>query len=312
MKIKDFLRAQNRPIIAIGPDDSVQAAMQKLVEHNIGAVPVCDARGTLKGIVSERDLLRKCSQSADAVSRAKVKDVMTREVATVTPEDDLDHVMKTMTEKGIRHLPVVAGTKVEGMISSRDVLPKQLEQYKVEVGYLSALHEAARAINSTLTSEEAISTIVRVTSVATKAKGCSVMLLDDEKKYLTHKATYGLSDEYLRKGVIMADRILEDTMKGKPIIVSDVSKDPRHQYPMEATKEGIASTLSVPLNLRGAPIGVIRIYYSKKQEFDAQLINLLSAIAELSAIAIEKARMYDSLKKANEVCRQELAVWTIP
>ncbi len=59
-------------------------------------------------------------------------------------------------------------------------------------------------------------------------------------------------------------------------------------------------------------IGVITIYSSRKQEFDAQVIDLLSAIAELSAIAIDKARIHDSLKKANEVCRQELAVWTIP
>ena len=312
MKIKDFLKTQSRATITIGPDDSVQIATQKLVEHNIGVLPVCDAKGTLKGIVSERDLLKECSLNASLTGRIKVKDIMSKEVTTASPEDDLDYVMKAMTEKKIRHLPIVAGTKVEGMISSLDALSEQLAQYKVEVGYLSALQEAARAINSTLNSEEAISTIVKVTSMATKAKGCSVMLLEDQNKYLTHRATYGLSDEYLRKGVIMADRILEDTMKGKPIIVSDVTKDPRHQYPMEAAKEGIASTLSVPLNLRGTPIGVIRIYYPTKREFDTQLVNLLSAIAELSAIAIEKARIHDSLKEANRVCRYELACLTIP
>lgn len=312
MKVKDFLRffrIEGRSVVTIGPNDSVQAAMQKLVENNIGALPVCDASGELMGIVSERDLLRKCSQVATESNRIKVEDVMISDVVTCMPEDDVEQVMETMTQKRIRHMPVVIGRKVEGMISSRDVLGEKIEECKVEIGYLSALHEAAKALNSMLTTEEVFSTIVRVTSVATKAKGCSLMLFDDKKKYLTRKATYGLSDEYLSKGLAMVGPILDDVMKGKAIIVSDVTADPRVQHPKEAVKEGIASMLGVPLNLKDTPIGVIRIYSSKKQEFDEEVINLLSAITELSAIAIERAKMYDSLKKAHDVCLQELAYW---
>ncbi len=88
-----------------------------------------------------------------------------------------------------------------------------------------------------------------------------------------------------------------------------MTTDSRVQYPKEAVKEGIASMLSVPLDSKGTPIGVIRIYSSKKQEFDEEIIRLLSAITELSAIALERARMYDSLKRAHDVCRLELGYW---
>ena len=124
------------------------------------------------------------------------------------------------------------------------------------------------------------------------------MLLDDALTHLVHTATYGLSDQFLSKGVISADRIMIETTGGKPVVVSDVSNDPRIQYPQETMKEGIYSELSVPLYLRDRITDVLRIYSGKRQEFSADVIKLLSAIADLSAIAIENARMHESLKKA--------------
>ncbi len=135
------------------------------------------------------------------------------------------------------------------------------------------------------------------------------MFLDDALTHLVHTATYGLSDQFLSKGVISADRIMIETTGGKPVVVSDVSNDPRIQYPQETMKEGIFSELSVPLYLRDRITGVLRIYSGKRQEFSADVIKLLSAIADLSAIAIENARMHESLKKAHDVCLTELGYW---
>lgn len=100
-----------------------------------------------------------------------------------------------------------------------------------------------------------------------------------------------------------------ETTGGKPVVVSDVSNDPRIQYPQETMKEGIFSELSVPLYLRDRITGVLRIYSGERQEFSADVIKLLSAIADLSAIAIENARMHESLKKAHDVCLTELGYW---
>ncbi len=175
--------------------------------------------------------------------------------------------------------------------------------------YFDALHEVARTVNSTLNADEVLSKIVKAATEATDAKGCSVMLLDDEKKHLVHSASYGLSDQYLHKGEILADRSLADALKGEPVAISDISNDRRIQYRAEAEKEGIGSMLCVPLAVRGVVTGVIRVYWPRKEDFSANTVKLLAAIANLSAIAIDNSHMHDSLRKAYDACRQELWHW---
>ncbi len=136
-KVKDFLRTKGRPVITIEPNETVATAIQKLVENNIGALPVCDTKGAVLGIVSERDLLRECSQRIKAIGSTKVKDVMTKDVAIGVPEDDLDYVTDIMTQKGIRHLPIMVETRLEGIISMRDVVDAQLEESKATVRLLN-------------------------------------------------------------------------------------------------------------------------------------------------------------------------------
>ena len=312
MKLKDLLTikdSRHRIPVTIGADESVSSAIQKLIEHDRGSLPVCNEKGELVGIITERDIVRKCFASSGAIGEMVIRDVMSPQVIKGTKQDDLDYAVSIMKEKRIRHIPIVDNNKVIGMISMRDLLGMLLEEYKVEVNYLSAVLEAAKIINSTLRTEEVLFAIVKTVTEETNAKGCSIMLLDITNKYLEHRYTYGLSDEYLHKGVIIADVLLEATMKGQPIMVPDVTKESRIQYPKEALKEGIASMLSIPLCLKGESLGVLRVYFSEKQEFSADTMKLLSTIAELSAIAIANAKMYDSLKKAHQVCMNELAYW---
>ena len=120
MKIKELLKNKRRPIVTISPDQTVNDAIKKLVFNRIGALPVCDVKGALVGIISERDLLRECSYCTGDFTRTKIKEVMTREVAVGIPDDNVDYVMNTMTQKGIRHLPIMDGPDLVGMISSRD------------------------------------------------------------------------------------------------------------------------------------------------------------------------------------------------
>ena len=137
MKVKDFLKTMSRPVITIGPDETVQTAIEKLVANNIGALPVCDARNAMVGIVSERDILRKCGQGGFETRNAKVKEIMTKEVAVGVPDDDLDYVMNIMRQKGIRHLPVMEGSRLVNIISARDIIEARLEACQVEVRHLS-------------------------------------------------------------------------------------------------------------------------------------------------------------------------------
>ncbi len=136
-KVSDFLRARGRPVVTIGPNDTVEAAIQKLVDNNIGALPVCDAKGTILGIVSERDLLKECLRRARNIGSTRTKDVMTENVVIGVPDDDLDYVMDIMTQRGIRHLPIMDGPELRGIVSIRDAVDTLLEQSKAQVRFLS-------------------------------------------------------------------------------------------------------------------------------------------------------------------------------
>ena len=135
MNVEDFLEIKCRPVITIGPDKTIQAALKKLVDNNIGALPVCDSKGVMLGIITERDLLKECLQNITQVSSTTIKDVMTKEVAISVPEDNIDYIISAMTKKKIRHIPVVGGSKLVGMISARDLVESQLEEYKADVRY---------------------------------------------------------------------------------------------------------------------------------------------------------------------------------
>jgi len=144
MKIRDFLKIKARPVITIGPNDTLSSATQKLVENNIGALPVCDNQGMLVGIISERDLLKECSQHSGILGNTKVQDVMTKSVAVGTPEDDLDYATSVMKQKSIRHLPIVVDQKIAGIISIRDIVSFQLEETKAQIRYIGLLPRRTR------------------------------------------------------------------------------------------------------------------------------------------------------------------------
>jgi CBS domain-containing protein len=137
MKIKEITRINGREIVTVGPNDTVTQAIDKLFNHKIGALPVCEADGKLVGIISERDILKGLHQRSKDVTSARVRDLMTREVIVGVPEDDLEEILKTMTEKGVRHLPVMVGPRVIGMLSIRDVIEERLTECHAQVRYLN-------------------------------------------------------------------------------------------------------------------------------------------------------------------------------
>ncbi len=141
MKIKDFLKIKGRSVITIGPNETLSSAIEKLVNNDIGALPVCDEKDVLVGIISERDFLKWCFQRSSILGNTKVQDAMTKGVAVGTPEDDLDYATSVMMQKKIRHLPIVVDQKLEGIISMRDIVGFQLEETKAQIRYVGLLPE---------------------------------------------------------------------------------------------------------------------------------------------------------------------------
>jgi len=140
MKLLDLLNQKDfkyREVITVKPNETISATIQKMVAHDRGSLPVCTDKGELVGIITERDIVRKCFTGSVDCSRFKAQDVMSKKVAIGKPEDDLDYAINVMKQERIRHLPIIENKKVVGVISMRDLLGVQLEQCRIEVRYLS-------------------------------------------------------------------------------------------------------------------------------------------------------------------------------
>jgi CBS domain-containing protein len=142
MKIKNIFGEKGTDVVTIEQDETVQEAICKLNEHRIGALVVTDERGETCGIITERDILRHCGQRWVALSEPSpreemscpslVREVMTKDLIVGVPDDSLDYVMGVMTKNRIRHLPVMDGKKLVGIVSIGDVVNAHLEETEFE------------------------------------------------------------------------------------------------------------------------------------------------------------------------------------
>lgn len=130
------LLAKKGPMtFTIAPEASIRNALAALTEHNVGALVVVDAEQRPIGILSERDIVRAAARD-EHVAKQSVSALMTRCVVVAVPQDGLDCVSRTMTERHIRHLPVVEQERLIGVISMRDVLEAQRDEYLGEIDTL--------------------------------------------------------------------------------------------------------------------------------------------------------------------------------
>jgi CBS domain-containing protein len=130
--ISDVMRSKGDLVVTISPDRTVRTLIGLLDEHRIGALVVSTDGTTIAGIVSERDVVRRLHRDGAAVLDQKVSDIMTAEVRTCAPEEDLEHIAGVMTEARVRHLPVVADGKLVAIISIGDVVKNRIDELQVE------------------------------------------------------------------------------------------------------------------------------------------------------------------------------------
>jgi K+-sensing histidine kinase KdpD len=166
---------------------------------------------------------------------------------------------------------------------------------------IQTLYDVTRAVGSTLDLEEVLNRIAQSAAETMEVKACTIRLLDENRQMVDTVAAYGLSEEYLGKGPIEIEKSYptQQALRGKPTIVSDTSLQNGLQYPDEATAEGISAMLCVPLITKGKAEGVICIYSSKAGHFDQSDAEFFSALASACATAIENARTYQALDRAD-------------
>jgi len=156
--------------------------------------------------------------------------------------------------------------------------------------YYRSLYEIAAVVNSVRVPESVLDTMAKTVCEALEAKGCSIMLLSADRKALLRTAAYGLSDQYLRKGPLSADKSISQALEGKPVAILNATEDERVQYREQAKQEGVASMLSAPILFKGEIVGVIRVYTAKQHYFTRSEIHFVQEVANLGAIALERAR----------------------
>ena len=135
MKISSIVASKSGSVITIRTEETVRQAVRLFADHDIGALVVVDAAKRPVGIITERGILREAVTN-DLVFSRTVGVVMTGDVIVGHPEDDLIAVAHTMTEKRIRHLPIVDAGRLVGMVSMGDVLKAQRDQYRGQVDTL--------------------------------------------------------------------------------------------------------------------------------------------------------------------------------
>lgn len=138
MRLCDVLERKGRQVYTARPEETIMDAVHKLVAHNIGALAVVDEHGRLKGIISERDILRLLVRDAANLQQTAIAERMTRDVVTATLLDDVDDCLNTMTQRHIRHLPVCEQGKLAGMVSIGDLVKSKLDDAVFETRHLTA------------------------------------------------------------------------------------------------------------------------------------------------------------------------------
>ncbi len=133
--ILELLKKREATIWSLNPQDSVFNALKILADHDVGALMVME-QGRLVGVFSERDYTRKIALAGKASKDTLVRDIMTAQVLTVTPKTSTDDCMALMSQKKIRHLPVVDGDKVLGMISIRDLMDDIIKDRELTISQL--------------------------------------------------------------------------------------------------------------------------------------------------------------------------------
>lgn len=174
-------------------------------------------------------------------------------------------------------------------------MDEQIEAYR----YFRALFHAAQEVTSSLEVEQVLARLAESTVRVMRIKACALRLLNDDGETLTLRASYGLSERYLRKGPVVRARspLDEAALRGQVVVVPNVAANPLFQYPREAQEEGIASVLCVPLRAHGEAIGVVRAYTAVPHDFPEIEQEFVQALADLGALALVNASRFETMER---------------
>lgn len=134
--VQEILDKKGNEVVSVGVEDTMAVAILKLTQHKIGAVLVLDKGGEIKGILSERDIIRHLAGRINIETTIPVTSIMTKEVTCVKPDQTPDACMQLMTSGRFRHLPVLEDKKVVGLVSIGDIVKALIQDKEMKIGEL--------------------------------------------------------------------------------------------------------------------------------------------------------------------------------
>lgn len=182
----------------------------------------------------------------------------------------------------------------------------QYEHLRLKAGMFESLIEVGKTINSALNLDDVLRAITRQACQMMDAKLGSLLLIDSSGDWLELKASHGAGREYVEKPRLPIEESLLGTVvkRNKPVQVEDVQSSSRYQYLDVARREGLVSLLSVPLSYQDEILGTLVVYTDKPHRFSNDEVNILNTLADLSAVAIQKASLYERIVDVEEQLRQ--------
>jgi CBS domain-containing protein len=136
MYVENILKQKGSEVYTVSPETTITELAHELVEHRIGAAVVVDGDGAVVGVISERDIVYCIAERGGGCLKRKVADLMTAKVITCAPETSIDKVMSQMTERRIRHLPVIDDGRLAGIVSIGDVVKDRIASAEREISLL--------------------------------------------------------------------------------------------------------------------------------------------------------------------------------
>lgn len=227
-------------------------------------------------------------------------------------KDELVGVMNVQYKKAKKHQPAILSLleTISNQVGGAIVNARLFQEVKEKAETIEAFRDLSQTVVSKQYLDEILSLIVVMAARLVKAEVCSILLLDEKGEKLVLKATQSASPAYRLKPPVK----VEGSVSGKaiktvkPIVVKDLLKDKNFSFPELAKKENLKSMLSVPMVYQGKVIGTVNVYAGKSTTFSREKINIVQAVANQAAIAIERTRLLEEATKAQEALETRKAL----
>jgi GAF domain-containing protein len=248
--------------------------------------------------------------------------------ATTDPRLENHEAKKAEGIASILTVPIMVQNRVLGVVSLYTASPRDFS--RDEIDFLTALadqggmaiqharlferikqnsmlfHDLAASINSSLDIKMIFHILTADLCEALGMKGVAIRLFNKETDTLDIVASYGLSEEFLNKGPVSAEKSVRQALNGETVIIKNVATDDRIQYKEETTKEGIVSMLVVPIKAQDEVIGVMRLCSGTEREFPEDVVILVDALAHQGGLAIQNASRHMMLQDDMKDLKEEM------